>query len=372
MITDKVDFALIGHPFDIDQLYRYLSYHKPDLNRPRRELLLKLFERTPPYIEKEVEMTSSDGQIVRGSIIICPLLPEMVKNNNHSNFRSLCIEKVIAALKLAREQGAKIAGLGGFTSIADGDQGRLVGREVPCIAVTSGNTLTAMAAVEAAIFAGRRINLDLSKATAAVIGASGDIGTACSRYLATRVRRLVLASTFSFNLLKIAKELKQYKKAEIIVEKENIKAISQADMVITAASSVAPIFHQKDFKPGTIVCDVGYPKNTFIDYKIENSNIFLFSGGLLSTPSPVFMPFDMGLPDRSVLYGCWSEAVILALEGRDDSFSTGRGQIVPERMELIWELAMKHGFSRAPFFFGKGVWTEEYIDRIRKAKDEHR
>ncbi len=365
MITDKVDFALIGHPFDIDQLYRYLSYHKPDLNRLRRELLLKLFEWTPPYIEKGVEMTSSDGRTVRGSIIICPLLPEMIKNNNQSNFRSLCIEKVIAALKLAREHGAKIAGLGGFTSIADGDQGRLVARKVPCIAVTSGNTLTAMAAVETVIFAAGRINLDLSKATAAVIGASGDIGTACSRYLATKVRRLVLTSTFSFNLLKIAEELKRYRKAEIIIEKENIKAISQADVVITAASSVAPIFHQKDFNPGTIVCDVGYPKNIFIDYKIENSNIFLFSGGLLTSPVPIAMSYDiMGLPGPNVLYGCWCEAIVLALEGHYESFSLGRGLISPEKMELIWNMAKRHGFERSPFFFGGEIWTEEDIERI--------
>ncbi len=364
MTNNKPDFTLIGHPFDIDHLYRYLKHLKPDLKRPRRELLLKLFEWTPPFNERQIEIASPNGRTARGNIVICPLLPEMVQDNNQRHFRSLCVEKVIAVLKLAESQGAKISGLGGFTSIADGDQGRLVARKVSGMAVTSGNTLTAMAAVNGVIEAARMFELDLSASTAAVVGAAGDIGTACCRYLATRVRRLVLASQFSFNLLKIAKDLRRYNKAEIIVQKDNVKAVSQADIVITAASSVAPFFRQDDFRPGAIVCDVAYPKNTFIDYQIENSPIFLFSGGLLTSPVPVVMPYDMGLPEPNLMYGCWSEAIILALDDQYNSFSLGRGMIVPERMQFIWALAMKHGFRPAPFFFGEKIWSEKQIDRI--------
>lgn len=364
MTANRTDFALIGHPFGIEQLYRYLSRHRPGLDRLKRGPLLKLFEWTSPYTEREVEMTSIDGQTVCGEIIICPLLPEMVKDNDRGSFRALCIEKVISALRLAKRHGAKIAGLGGFTSIADGDQGRLVAKEVP-IAVTSGNTLTAMAAIESVISATKRMGLDLSEATVAVIGASGDIGTACSRYLATRVRRLVLTSRFSFNLSRIAEELRQYKKAEISVERGDLEAINQADVVITAASSVTPIFHQRDFNPGTVVCDVGYPKNIFLDCEIENSDIFLFSGGLLTLPVPMDIPFDiMGLPDPKVMYGCWCEALVLAMEGRYESFSLGRGLISPKKMELIWDMAKRHGFRQSPFFFGDKMWTEKDIERV--------
>lgn len=365
MINDKLHFSLIGHPFNIDHLYRYLKYHKPDLKKPRRELLLKLFEWTPPFSERRIELTSPSGKTVSGSIIICPLLPEMVQNGNHSHFRSLCVEKVISALKLAEDQGARISGLGGFTSIADGDQGRLVAGKVPGLSVTSGNTLTAMAAVDGVMGASQMFGRKLSGATATVVGASGDIGMACCRFLATRVKRLILVSRFSFNLNQLVDELRQYDHAEVIPEKDNVKAVSQADIVITAASSVAPIFHQRDFKPGAIVCDVGYPRNIFSDYDMETSEIFLFSGGLLSSPVPVFMPYDMGLPDPGVLYGCWSEAIILALDGRYESFSLGRGYIVPEKMELIWDLAIKHGFRRAPFFFGEKIWPEKDVERIR-------
>jgi predicted amino acid dehydrogenase len=278
---------------------------------------------------------------------------------------------VIRALELAAEQGAPMAGLGGFTSIADGDQGRLVARKVPVMSVTSGNTLTAMAAVDGTMAAAELMGVDITTATATVVGAGGDIGTACCRYLATRVKRLVLVSRFAFNQKKLADELRRVNHADIIFETNNTLAVGQADMVIAAASAVAPIFHPLDFKPGAVVCDVGYPKNIFLNIDLEKTDVFLFAGGLMQSPSPVVLPYDMGLPDPHALYGCWSEAIVLALDGRMESFSQGRGHIVPEKMEQIWNAAQRHGFERAPFFYGEKLWKPTDMERIRKRRDEH-
>ncbi len=365
MNQKSMDFAFIGHPFDMDHLYRYLKAYKPDLKKPGRELLLKLFEWTPPFKDRDITITTENGKTITGSLIICPLLPEMVQNTGHRDFRNLCIEKVIAALKLAAQQGACIAGLGGFTSIADGDQGRLVAQKVPELAVTSGNTLTAMSAVDSVIEAAGLLGVDLAGATVAVVGATGDIGTACCRYLVGRVKRLVLCSRLALNQHKIAGELQKAGHARIQVENDNARAVSDADLVIAAASSVAPIFHQEEFKPGAIVCDVGYPNNIFMDTDVEKLNIFLFSGGLMKAPSPVHLPYDMGLPEPGMLYGCWSEAIALGMAGKYESFSSGRGNIQPGKMETIWEIAKQQGFERAPFFYNTKLWQQRDIERVR-------
>ncbi|MDZ7832043.1 MAG: hypothetical protein U5L07_09865 [Desulfobacterales bacterium] len=366
--TDPPDFALIGHPFNMDHLYRYLKHHKPDLKQPRRELLLKLFEWTPPFADRQISVTSRTGRTIRGSMIICPLLPEMLEVSDNRRFRTLCVEKVIGALELAGRQGTRIAGLGGFTSIADGDQGGRVAEKVPEMAVSSGNTLTAMAAVDGVIRASKLLGVDMTEATIAVIGAAGDIGTACCRFLVSKVKRLILVSRFAFNLRRIADELKTNGRAEVIADMGREKALAKADGVITAASAAAPIFCPGDFKPGAIVCDVGYPKNIFTDYEMDQSKIFLFSGGLLASPSPVLMSYDAGLPDPNILYGCWSETIVLALEDRFQSFSLGRGRITPEKMRIIWDLAMKHGFKPAPFFFDEKIWNKDQIGRIRELR----
>jgi hypothetical protein len=57
--------------------------------------------------------------------------------------------------------------------------------------------------------------------------------------------------------------------------------------------------------------------------------------------------------------------MVLALEGRYENFSLGRGRIGPQKMALIWDLAMKHGFRRAPFFFGQKLWRGKDVERIR-------
>jgi fatty aldehyde-generating acyl-ACP reductase len=54
--------------------------------------------------------------------------------------------------------------------------------------------------------------------------------------------------------------------------------------------------------------------------------------------------------------GCLLEGMVLAMEGRRDSFSKGRGQITPEKIEEIWEMALRHGFPLAPFFYGSDYW----------------
>ncbi|MBL0716770.1 MAG: hypothetical protein JJV89_01865, partial [Desulfosarcina sp.] len=137
------------------------------------------------------------------------------------------------------------------------------------------------------------------------MAAAGDIGTGCCRYLAVKVKRLVLASRFSFNLKKIAQELKDYNAAEIIVENDNQAAVHDGELVITAASSVAPFFRQDDFKKGAIICDVGYPKNIFPDYNRQAAPVFLFSGGLMKAPFSIKMPHHTELPGNNIIYGCW-------------------------------------------------------------------
>ena len=48
--------------------------------------------------------------------------------------------------------------------------------------------------------------------------------------------------------------------------------------------------------------------------------------------------------------------VLLALEGRYEPYSGGRGNITAAMMEEIWLLAQKHGFALAPLFNDSGLW----------------
>ena len=56
------------------------------------------------------------------------------------------------------------------------------------------------------------------------------------------------------------------------------------------------------------------------------------------------------------------EGVLLALEGRHEAFSQGRGNIKPTRVEEIWQLAQKHSFVLSPFFNQRGLWAKQPND----------
>jgi hypothetical protein len=53
------------------------------------------------------------------------------------------------------------------------------------------------------------------------------------------------------------------------------------------------------------------------------------------------------------------EGAVLAMAGRFERYSAGRGRISPERVEEIWQLAGQFDVSLAPLFDGAGLWPEE-------------
>ncbi|MEG0832198.1 MAG: shikimate dehydrogenase, partial [Acidaminococcaceae bacterium] len=91
-------------------------------------------------------------------------------------------DKIIEAGKLAQDLGAKIVGLGAFTSIV-GDAGVTIAKNLD-IAVTSGNSYTVATALQGTRQAVSLMGKDLATAKVAIIGATGSIGAACTKILA--------------------------------------------------------------------------------------------------------------------------------------------------------------------------------------------
>src|SRR5690606_33206800 len=99
------------------------------------------------------------------------------------------IAEVEKALALARDGGARIVGLGAYTSVVT--RGGLHLRDAG-VALTTGNSYTVAAAVEAIAEATRRLGYPLARGTVAVVGATGAIGRATALLIADQVDRLLL------------------------------------------------------------------------------------------------------------------------------------------------------------------------------------
>lgn len=355
-------FALIGHAYNYMHLVRYLEVLNPGMRPPSREFLGKLFDMAPAYKSCDVlPIASATGEKAHGHFIICPIIPEMLEVDAEGVFR-----RVIDAIRVAEDHRAGIVTLGGFTSIA----GERFGREITklvSVPVTTGNTFTAALTVEGVMKGCERMGLDLSNAQLTVVGGSGDIGSACARILAERVRHVTLVARNVERLRVEQGNIERLGKATVSISSDINFSIADADIVIAAASAIHSFMDVNNFKSGSVICDIGYPKNICYIAKGRN-DLLIFAGGLCSLPSDFHLEtkFDYGLPTKRVLYGCFSEAILLDLEKRYESFSYGKGNITKEKTDEIMAIAHKHGFGLAPFFWGDQLMGDQEFDTIRQ------
>lgn len=355
-------YALIGHPYNYQHMVRYLKSLTPGMKIPSREFLGKLFEITPPHKCYDVApVTTPAGKKTIGHFIMCPIVPDMLALDLEAVFM-----KVVEACRVAERYRVGVATLGGFTSIAGEHFGKQI-QDMVSVPVTTGNTFTAALAVEGVLKGCELMGLDLVKARLTVIGGSGDIGSACARVLAEQVGHITLVARNVKRLLSEQGALERIGNATVSISSDLNLSIADADIVIAAASVSESFLDPLNFKPGTIVCDIGYPKN--IHYVLKGrQDLLIFSGGLCSLPSPfdLGVDIDYGLPTKHVLYGCFAEAMVLDLEKRYEPFSIGKGNITKENMEEMMAMAKRQGFKPAPFFWGDRLMGEQEFEKIRE------
>ena len=354
-------FGVIGHPYNFEHLVRYLKSFGPDFKIPSQEFLSKAFDLMPSYVSYDVkEFKAASGKTTRGAFIACNIIPDMLSTDLDK-----AVQKVIESCKVAERLGLGIVALGGFTSIAGELYGENFRRHVN-VPVTTGNTLTAALAVKGVVKAANLMGVDLAKAKVTVIGGTGDIGSACARVLAGLTKEVTVTSRTPANLKRMEKAIKEVKRAKFRGSHDNNAAVRGADIVVAAAGASQSILKPDHFKPGAIVCDVGYPKN--IGYsKTDRNDILIFAGGICESPCNFNTGFDIGLPSSNILYGCFAESIVLALEERYENFSWGKGHITKEKMDEIFGLAEKHGFKLAPFFWGSRLVSDDEVKAIRTA-----
>ena len=359
-VSDIAGFAVVGHPYNLKHLIKYFKFYKPDFKLPSEEFMLKIFELTPSYASYEIKnFKSATGKETRGYFVMCPIIPDMLTLKPEK-----VIEKVGQACRVAENLGVGIVSLGGFTSIAGEKYSKLLASYTN-VPLTTGNTYTVALVLEGIYKAAEWMEVDLQHAKVTVIGGSGDIGGACARILAEKVSEITITARNEKGLMEQERILSYAGRAKIRTSRDNNEAVGQADIVIAAASASSSIVDFASFKPGVIICDVGYPKN--LSYTMTHrDDIFIFSGGLTKLPSDFDLGFDIGLPNTKIMYGCFAEAIVLDLEERYENFSWGKGNIAQDRVELIGQMAKKHGFNLAPFFWGIRMMTEASVEKIKK------
>jgi predicted amino acid dehydrogenase len=210
------------------------------------------------------------------------------------------------------------------------------------MAVTSGSAMTAWSAVEAIRRLAEQRGVDPGRSILAVIGASGSIGSLCTKVLAASVQKVIITARHQDKLERLRGELAQSCPTEVCVEMDAHKAVATADFIITTTSAPDALFTAEELRSGSIVADVSVPKNIS---KVESrrTDVTVVDGGRVKLPGKPEFSVDIGL-SRGVVYACMAETMALALEGRLENFSLG-DNISPDKVEEIGRIGRKHGFD---------------------------
>jgi len=332
-------FGLIGHSTSFEDAKRKASMlgfdHIADGD-------LDVWCTAPPQLVENVEVKSATGISIEGSYIDSCFVPEML-----SRFKT-ARRKVLNAMELAQKKGINITALGGFTSIIFENFNLLQHKQIRNTSLewerfTTGNTHTAWVICKQLEINAPRIGIDLKKATVAVIGATGDIGSAVCRWLInkTGISELLMVARQQEPLALLQKELD----GGTITSLD--EALPQADIVVWVASMPKTIEIDTDnLKKPCLMIDGGYPKN--LDEKFQGKNIHVLKGGIVEFFNDIGWNMmelaEMQNPQRE-MFACFAEAMILEFEKCHTNFSWGRNNISLEKMEFIGAASLKHGFS---------------------------
>jgi fatty aldehyde-generating acyl-ACP reductase len=124
------------------------------------------------------------------------------------------------------------------------------------------------------------------------------------------------------------------------------EALPQADVVVWVASMPKGVeINPETLKHPCLLIDGGYPKN--LATQLQHPEIHVLNGGIvehsLDIDWKIMQIVNMDVPSRQ-LFACFAESMLLEFEKLYTNFSWGRNQITLDKMDLIGQASIKHGF----------------------------
>ncbi len=389
---DEGRWAFVAHPLDIENYRDFdrslLGLEDVDI----KELTRRWNDLVEPFLVSEARIESSTGNTARGDFIIVPRTAKELMEMPGEE----ALEEVRRAVAMARKRGAKIVGLGAYTSVVSRGGLHLRKEGVP---VTTGNSYTVVSAVNAVEKVSQEINLPLSQSRVSVVGATGAIGGAASLLLAGRVAGLNLIGNPRHpekaykRLLKgcariykhLAKRLEKGEKFPVgsighwLLQQNNFPRSSEplsrflqwaegvhkagkapirlssscpdclpdSDVAVIATSSLGEFITADMLKEGAVVLDLSRPPNVSREVEKTRQDVLVIDGGVIKVSGEPDWGWSFGF-ERGLAYACMSETFIMALEKEYRNMSLGTDLNLRD-MNFVQEKAEKHGFELAGF-----------------------
>lgn len=259
-----------------------------------------------------------------GVFILIPYLPEQFEQESMR-------EKIIAAIReaanLAKAMNCHYLGLGAYTSIITGNGKLLADLEI--IPVTSGGDTTGIGAVSGVLKGCRAMKIRPANSTVAIIGGTGAVGRPASVLLSDHFQKVIIVARNQARMDSLFELIKAHTKSdkEIVTCSDINQAIRQAQAVVFATNKADAKELQIDsdsFLPGAVVCDLAIPKAVTKEIHDKRKHeVLFFDGAIFCYPGENDCEQFLRMGSASESFGCLLETMLLALEGKDESYSVG-------------------------------------------------
>lgn len=375
--NDAPRVAFLTYFLDADHMARF----DPSLARftkfERQELIGRLYRDARPTLATRRLIRSVTGAQVELRSYALLIDAHTFHACLRGEGRAVVRGKIEEALELAHEDGCRIAALGGLTSVITANA-RDLRSPIP---VTTGNSLTVAACLDAARQEVALRGIDLSCSVGAVVGAGGNIGSVYAGLIADDVAQLLLICRAGGEaaLAPVAKRIvrraaRRAARGEAtglsatLLERRvdltapdawtdrvlargdgpvrissDLSSLKSASLILGASNSPSAIIEPAHVGDNEVLLvDVAVPPDVDARVAQLGPRVGVISGGTIALGEP---NVDFSLPapiPRGTLYACATEGVVLGLERRWESFT--RGTVRPDRVAEIGALAARHGF----------------------------
>lgn len=334
-----LDYAFLMHPTVVEDIV----LNDPSLRRLTAAELAaycSFTARLPGGVVCPIPEVQVNGARARGALIGLPLLPEQMAERGRKEVSAT----IAQAVDLAQRHGARVVGLGAFTSIYSHKGAAVCGRGP---AITTGNLLTAgmtFAALQAAL------SRPLADCRVGIVGARGSVGALLAQLLARQApARLLLVGnphSGSAAVERLAARL-QPLASRPLQTTTDIAELEGCDVILSASSSALPVLDGVRLQPGTLICDVARPFDASPAVRARH-DLRVIDAGLVALPDPTLSIGVGNLQGQpaGVALACLSETLLLALAGADGDYGIG-DEVDCRDVDAIMQLAAHYGFALA-------------------------
>ena len=337
--------AFLGHLLAAGDI----THVEPSLARLPADALETYLEESSRLIEPcifdEIDVQSITGAAVHLSFVGLTLTSRQIAQALEGPDREWIMQKLEAAVALARDSGNQVVGFGGYTSIISANCRRV---RTQGIGVTTGNSLTTGMGILAVRQAADELGIDMAGASLAVVGATGNIASTYAAMIAPSVRELVLVvrSVSSPKIRPLLARLRAVAPQVRVLVVDDIAAIARCQLIVAASNVPEPLIYPSHLADGPVaICDISLPSDVSDDVHQERPDVLVIRGGIVRLPfNHDFAVAGIALP-RGHALACMSETLLMGLEGLTSNGSVGPVTEEGVRRTLGW--AAKHGFALA-------------------------